>query len=815
MKKIILLISCWLCCWGLYAQTPEKFTISGYIEDIASGEKLLGVNIFDSKSKLGATTNTYGFYSLTLPKDSVYLAVSYVGYQTKYLGVYLDKDLSLNIKLDNSVALEEVVVVAAELERIEEDSRMSTVEVPIETIKSIPALLGEVDVLKALQLLPGVQSGGEGQSGLYVRGGSPDQNLILLDGVPVYNASHLFGFFSVFNADAIKDVSLTKGGFPARYGGRLSSVIEIGMKEGDVNQWHGTASIGLIASKATIEGPLVKDKTSIIVSARRTYIDLIARPLIKRGFASNSSEGSTAEGVAGYFFYDVNAKINHKFSDKDRVYLSMYTGRDKFYFTEKYTDEYTDPTSGREEVYTSTTDLGLGWGNLTSALRWNHLWTNQLFSNTTITYSRYNFDTSGGDESAETIEGKSETQRYNINYLSGINDIAAKIDFDYVPNPNHYIRFGASAIHHTFQPGEFDLEILAEGDNSFTLDTLLGQPDVSAQEYAVYIEDDFRIGRSFKANLGLHLSAFDVGSKFYTSLQPRVSMRYLLPSNMAIKASFASMRQYVQLLTNEGIGLPTDLWLPTTERVLPQDSWQAAIGIAKTIRKDYEVSVEAYYKEMTNIVSYKEGASLFELNDWQDRVTQGDGTAYGAEFLIQKKRGRLSGWIGYTLSWSFRQFDEINFGREYPFKYDRRHDLSVVATYKINDRIRVAGTFVYGTGNAVTLANSRYNGNYPEIYEYLNNFEFGGSRELEYYDDRNNFRMRDYMRFDVGVDFIKKKRRHTRTFTIGVYNATNRKNPFFLYVDSDFNPRTGRNNQVLKQASLFPVIPSVSWKFEW
>ncbi|MEL6636226.1 MAG: TonB-dependent receptor [Bacteroidota bacterium] len=814
MKKIFLLLFSGLLYYGALAQTPEKFTISGYIEDEASGEKLLGVNVFDSKSKLGGTTNTYGFYSLTLPRDSVYLAISYVGYQTEYLGLLLDKDLTLNIKLSNSVSLEEVVVVAEELERIEEDSRMSTVEVPIETIKSIPALLGEVDVLKALQLLPGVQSGGEGQSGLYVRGGSPDQNLILLDGVPVYNASHLFGFFSVFNADAIKDVSLTKGGFPARYGGRLSSVIEIGMKEGDLNQWHGTAAIGLIASKATIEGPLIKDKTSIIVSARRTYIDILARPFIQQGFSSNSFDGSTSEGVAGYFFYDVNAKINHKFSDKDRVYLSMYTGRDRFYFTEKYTDDYTNP-NGRQEQYTSQTDLGLGWGNLTAAARWNHLWNNKLFSNTTITFSRYNFDTSAGDESTETIEGQTETQRFNLNYLSGINDVAAKIDFDFVPNPNHYIRFGLSVIHHTFKPGEFDLDVLSEGDETFALDTVLGQPPVTAQEYALYVEDDFRIGRAFKANLGLHLSAFHVDSKFYASLQPRVSMRYLLPNSIALKGSFATMRQYVQLLTNEGIGLPTDLWLPTTDRILPQDSWQAAIGVAKTIRKEYEVSVEAYYKEMTNIVSYKEGASLFQLDDWQDRVTQGNGTSYGAEFLLQKKRGRLTGWIGYTLSWSFRQFDDINFGREYPFKYDRRHDISVVATYKINERIRVAGTFVYGTGNAVTLANSRYRGNYPSIYDSFDNFQFTNWNEFEYYEDRNNFRMRDYVRLDVGVDFVKKKRRHVRTFTIGVYNATNRKNPFFLYVDSDFNPQTGQSDQVLKQASLFPIIPSVSWKFEW
>ncbi len=799
---LLFFLSFFFCSQNSFAQ---KYTINGYVQDADSGEKLLGVNIFDIKSKSGATTNTYGFYSLTLPKDSVYIAFSYVGYQTKYIGIYLDKDITLNIDLGSAVDLEEVVVVAEELERIEENTRMSTVTVPIETIKKIPALLGEVDVLKALQLLPGVQSGGEGQSGLYVRGGSPDQNLILLDGVPVYNASHLFGFFSVFNADAIKDVSLTKGGFPARYGGRLSSVIEINMKEGDSKEWHGTASIGLIASKLTLEGPLIKDKTSLIVSARRTYIDAIARPIIKKSF--ESPDGSS-EGIAGYFFYDVNAKINHKFSDKDRLYLSLYTGRDRFYFREKYKDTFEDGNS------TSTTSVGLGWGNITSALRWNHLWSNKLFSNTTLTFSRYDFDTSAGDE-YEGIENSIEfKENFNLNYLSGIDDFGAKIDFDYVPNPNHYIRFGANATHHVFNPGEFKLDIVFEGlFETDPLDTLLGQEVVSAQEYAVYIEDDFKIGESFKANVGVHFSAFDVGSKFYSSIQPRVSLRYLLPGKVALKASYANMRQYVQLLTNEGLGLPTDLWLPTTDRIKPQDSWQAAIGIAKTFKDDYEFSLEGYYKEMTNLISYKEGASLFELTDWQDRVTQGDGTSYGAELLIQKKRGRLSGWIGYTLSWALRQFDDLNFGKEFPFKYDRRHDLSIVATYKINDRINVAGTFVYGTGNAVTLANSIYRGTYPSSLEGLGLGGFNFSQQLEYYNDRNNFRMKSYTRADVGVNFSKQKKRFKRTFSLGAYNVTNRKNPFFLYVDNDNS--SSNNDRVLKQVSLFPIIPYVGWKFDW
>ncbi len=776
----------------------QKFTISGYVEDSDSGEKLLGVNIYDANSGSGTVSNTYGFYSLTLPKDSIILSISYVGYDTRYYKAYLDKDISMNFKMGSDVALEEVVVVGEKFEKIEEETRMSTVGVPIETIKSIPALLGETDVLKVLQLLPGVQSGGEGQSGLYVRGGSPDQNLILLDGVPVYNASHLFGFFSVFNADAVKDVTLTKGGFPARYGGRLSSVIEINMKEGDKDDWHGTGSIGLIASKLTIEGPIVKDKTSLLLSGRRTYIDVLARPLIKA-----QSEG---QSEAGYFFDDINAKINHKFSEKDRLFLSLYTGRDKFGLTERY------DFNGNE----NKTGFGLQWGNLTGSMRWNHLWSNKLFSNATLTYSKYKFTTSALDEySFDTYDSE-----FSLDYDAGIEDVGAKIDFDWVPNPNHFIRFGGSVVAHDFNPGLFNI-FSSEKENDvevFKIDTVLGQKEVYATELAVYVEDDMKIGERLKANVGIHVSGFNVRGKNYASFQPRIGLRYLLDSGLAIKASYSQMRQYIQLLTNEGIGLPTDLWLPSTDKVLPQDSWQAAIGVAKTVKKDYEVSFEAYYKEMSNLTAYKEGSSFFQLGPWEDRITQGSGTSYGGEFLVQKKKGRLTGWVGYTLSWSFRQFPGLNLGREFPFKYDRRHDISVVGTYKINERISVAGTWVYGTGNAVTLANSVYNGDYSPV-ELIQQGEipvtagqnFFGPNRLEFYNDRNDFRMRAYHRLDVGVTFTKQKKRYKRTWAFGAYNTYNRKNPFFIFVGSD--PQTDKN--VLKQASLFPVIPYFSWKFEF
>jgi len=772
-----------------YSQTN---TISGYIEDASTGEKLIGANIIDLDSGDGTVTNTFGFFSLTMPRGQKELAITYIGYQPGSIKLDLQRDTTLDIALQGAVEMDEVVITAKQAERIEERSQMSTIEIPIAQIKKVPALLGEVDVLKALQLLPGVQSGGEGQSGLYVRGGSPDQNLILLDGVPVYNASHLFGFFSVFNADAIKDVKLIKGGFPARYGGRLSSVLEINMKEGNTQELHGSASIGLVSSKLTLEGPIIKDKTSFIVSGRRTYIDILAQPFIKKSFEENGSEGST-----GYYFYDMNAKVNHKISDKDRLFLSFYGGKDKFYFNEREKDEII------EDYY----ENDFGWGNITSALRWNHVWTPKLFSNTTMTFSRYDLDF--GSEFGSFDTESLEEDKISLNYISGIDDFAAKIDFDYLPSPQHFIRFGISGIHHKFKPGIFDLEQINESEN-YAYSVQVGQNEINAQEVAAYIEDDVELTDQLKVNAGLHASSFFVKGKSYHSLQPRLGARYLLPNQYSLKGSFATMRQYVQLLAFEGIGLPTDLWLPTTDRVKPQDSWQVALGGAKTIGKDYEVSAEAYYKSMTNLISYKDGEGLFDTNDWQERITQGDGKSYGLELFLQKKTGRLSGWVGYTLSWSTRQFDELNGGKEFDFKYDRRHDFSIVASYDLRDNISVASSWVYGTGNAVSLAESQYIGTFGN--------NSGGTIIGESFTDRNNYRLRSYHRLDIGINFKKKRAKYERTWSVGAYNTYARQNPFYVYRDTDRTigeDGSVTENVVLKQTSLFPIIPYVTYSINF
>ncbi len=791
MYKLLLKLSCVLVLLlsSFYLQAQERYTISGYVEDIDNSEKLIAATVYVVGETKGTNTNVYGFYSLTLPADSVYLAVSYVGYQTQYFRIDLKEDVTLNIQM--GVESMEVVEVSAERQdRIEDKTQMSEVSIPIQQIKKLPALLGEVDVLKTLQLMPGVQSGGEGTSGLYVRGGSPDQVLMLLDGAPVYNASHLFGFFSVFNADAINNISLIKGGFPARYGGRLSSVLEINMKEGNMKKFKANGTIGLLASKLTLEGPIVKDKTSFLISGRRTYIDLLAQPFIK---ASQNDEDFSVSG--GYYFYDGNIKLNHKFSDKDRLYLSFYGGNDKFYADteEKYQD------------FESEYGFGLDWGNLTGTLRYNHMFSNKLFSNIAMTYSRYQFDT--GLNIAEKDLIREEEIQWIAKYKSGIEDYAGKVDFDFVPNPSHYVKFGASATHHTFRPGAINFKL--DTDNQTELDTTVGSVNVGSWDMTAYVEDDLSIGKNFKANIGVHFSTFLVEKEPYYSVQPRLGMKYMLPKSYALKASFATMYQYLHLLTNEGIGLPTDLWLPSTKQIKPESSWQAALGVAKTFDDKFEVSVEGYYKEMKNLISYKEGANFFGFGDWQDKVEIGEGYSYGVEVFAQKKFGKTTGWAGYTLSWSNRKFNNINGEEWYPFKYDRRHDISLVFMHEFGPKIQISATWVYGTGNAITLPEYSYFTAYPS--DYWNEPGVIGGETTSSPKSKNSFRMNSYHRADIGVDFVKKKKRYERKFTIGFYNLYNRRNPFFIYETYDFNT----DQDVFKQLSLFPILPSFSYSFKF
>jgi hypothetical protein len=809
MKKALFLVL-FLCsaAGSLFAQ---KFTVSGYVKDAETGENLIGASIYDKESLTGTSSNAYGFFSLTLEKGSYDIVFSYVGYQPDVWSLRLTSDKMLDVNLSPSLSIDEVTVTAQHNVQSVKSTQMSSIDVSTEMIKKAPALLGEVDVIKALQLLPGVQSGTEGASGLYVRGGGPDQNLILLDGTPVYNASHLFGFFSVFNADAINNVRLIKGGFPARYGGRASSVLDISLKEGNMKEFHGTGSVGLIASKLTLEGPIKKDKTSFILSGRRTYADLLLQPILREAMA-----GGNEFAKVGYYFYDLNAKINHKFSYKDRLYLSVYTGDDRFYRNQ---DPYSYLYDGT--IYTSEMKSGLGWGNITASARWNHQFTNKLFANTLLTYSNYNYDV---NQYASSIEESGEGIVSEINsmkFLSGIEDFGAKLDFDYIPSNAHYLRFGGNYIYHTFRPGATALQIIDAEVND--VDTTMGEDPVIAHEFYTYIEDDLDLSSRLKMNIGLHYSGFIVNGKYYQSLQPRFAGRFLINETTSFKASYAMMEQYIHLLTNNTIGLPTDLWVPVTENVKPQRSNQYAIGISKSISEMYHLSIEAYYKKMNHLIEYVDGASFMtEDKNWEDKVCEGEGWSYGGEVFFEKRVGKLSGWLGYTLSWTERMFAEINDGNLFPYKYDRRHDVSVVATYPMEDGWDFSAAWIFGTGNAQTIATERYKGDYFNNYYYgyydyydpyfpgeESNGYFTG--EIEHVDSRNSLRAADYHRLDISFAKTKEKSWGEVTWTLGVYNTYNRKNPFYYYIGRD----RVMGNRALIRVSLFTFMPSVSYGFKF
>lgn len=791
----------------------QKVTINGYVENSKTGEPLINAVVYDSLNlSYGTVTNSYGFFSLTIPKQKVKLIASFSGFSQFKQTFTPSKDTLLTINLTPDIQIGQVVVIASGTKV--ENTQMSQIDVPISTVRKMPVLFGEVDVLKTIQLLPGVQSGTEGTSGIYVRGGGPDQNLILLDGVPVYNVNHLFGFFSVFNGYAINNISLIKGGFPARYGGRLSSVLDIRMKEGNMKKFSGEVSIGAIASKFTIEGPIQKDKTSFIISGRRTYLDIITAPFMKLASTIGTIGGTTFGG--GYFFYDLNAKINHKFSDKDRIYLSFYLGKDK---------AYTSVSSLWDSDY-SKSNFDLHWGNITSAFRWNHLFSPKLFANTTITYSNYLFSTTAENEYRFTWLGNANKEYWKTNYISGIEDVAGKIDFDYMPVNSHKIKFGLTAINHNFKPGVSALSYNSY-ETGVRFDSTYGNKNIPGIEFGAYLEDDFRIGKIFKINAGVRATGLKLSDTSFYSIEPRISVRALVNDNFSIKASYAQMSQYLHFLTSSTIGLPTDLWLPATKNIPPEHSWQAALGGVLNLENGWEMSIEFFYKEMSGLIEYKEGESFFNSSSadtsnrsWENKVEIGKGWSYGGEIFLQKKIGKLSGWIGYTLSYSNRQFPNISFGKVFPYRYDRRHDIGIVLIYKFNDKIDFGATWVYGTGIAVTLAQQRYlpvNMVEDRISSIDDQHYSYGATTVEYYGSRNNFRLPAYHRLDLGINFNKKNKLGLRTWSISVYNAYNRQNAFYVDFNGNFlgiDANSTYKHELFKY-SLFPIIPSISYSLKF
>jgi len=780
------------------AVAQNKYTISGTVTDGSNGETMIGTNVFVEPSMKGATTNVYGFYSLTLPEGEYVLKASFLGYETFSQTIKLNKDQLVDIELKESAYTKQEVVVSGEKKDENTTStKMSTVEIPIQQVKELPALMGEVDIIKTIQLMPGVQSGSEGNAGLYVRGGGPDQNLVLLDEAVVYNAAHLFGFLSVFNADAIKGMELVKGGMPAKYGGRLASVLDISMKEGNNKKFEVEGGIGIINSRLTVQGPIVKDKGSFIFSGRFAYAGLLGGAIANAATSDNDNEsGGGFFAGATYYFFDLNGKMNYTLGQKDRLFASGYFGRDVFGF--KSQDDF---------------KANIGWGNATASIRWNHIFNPKLFMNTSFIFSDYTFEFGAGQ------------QEFDLALKSGIRDYNLKLDLSWLPDVRHNIQFGGNYIYHTFTPSSVSART---GDTELDLGGVI---KYHGHEAAIYIQDDWDISDRFRVNVGIrgslfaHTGPFDrfvlneVGQvvdtirygtlqnvKTYAYPEPRISGRVKLGKHNSIKASYAMNFQYIHLASLASISFPTDLWVPSTDVVKPTEGHQWALGYFHNFFDDrLEISVEGYYKLMYNLIEYRDGFSPDQniRNNPDNNFVFGKGNSYGVEFFIRKNGKKFTGWIGYTLAWTNRKFPDLNQGNWFPATYDRRHDLSIVGSYRINERWSVSTIFVYGTGSAMTVPASRY---------------FINGNIVTEYGDRNSFRMPDYHRLDLGATLhpnAKKNKRFKSTWNFGIYNVYSRQNPYFIY----FAQKVDDTNQTItieaRQVSVFPILPSVTWNFKF
>ncbi|MBQ9418276.1 MAG: carboxypeptidase-like regulatory domain-containing protein [Bacteroidales bacterium] len=792
----------------------QSYTISGTLTDSKTGETLIGATVVDTRSGKGTVSNAYGHFSLTLRRDSVGLKVHYVGYEPQHFDFYLDRNRELSVRLRPSVELAEVTITA---ERVgsTRSAQISATEMTVEKIKSVPVLFGEADIIKTLQLMPGVQSGSEGNSGMYVRGGGPDENLYLLDGVPLYNISHLGGFFSAFNTDAVKNVTLYKGSFPARFGGRLSSVVEVTQNNGNDRELHGNASIGFISAKFNLEGPIVKERTTFNLSARRTYAELTLLPLLTamvssqaKETASGSAEAENASLDAGYYFYDLNAKLSHKFSERSRLYGSFYLGQDHVH------GQVATVSSLGEDI-----DLGMqdGWGNLLGSLRWSRTLTPRLFLNASASYSQYTNSIVGSIKKDDVGVGR-EGSTIEGDYRSGIRDLIGRADFDYTPVPEHGIKFGLGLTRHWFQPEVASISVdyydSVQMEGAFRMDSSLFNEVMPATELEAYVEDEWSLGERVKIDGGLHWSGFRVESSFYPSLEPRLSGRVMLTDDLSVKVGYARMSQYVHMLSTSSISLPTDLWVPVTDRVKPMVSRQVAGGLFYSRSGIADFSVEGYYKRMQNLIEYKDGATFLGSSEhWENLVYAGDGWSYGIELLVRRDIGKLTGWVAYTWSRTMRQFDRegqvLNDGKAFPAKYDRRHDVSIVLSYKPNDKMDFSATWVFSTGNAATLTTQRYPvaSDDPSDYETPANYQ--GAGQLAYHAGRNNYRLPDYHRLDLGANFHRKFKRVRRTINISIYNVYNRQNPYMIY-PSRHQPYKQYPTSLM-QLSLFPIIPSAAY----
>ena len=783
---------------------PEKitFTISGFLEDAETGEKLIGASVYDRNSKKGALTNPYGFYSLTIESGEVDIVFSYLGFKPQNRTFNLDQHKRFNLSLESDLTLKEVTVYATD-----SNSTVKGVSVDVintSDIKRLPSLGGEKDLLRTTHLLPGVQTGTDGVGGIYVRGGNAGQNLILIDGVPVYYISHAVGLFSIFNTEAIRTAKLVKGGFPARYGGRISSVLDIRTKEGNMKEINGWANIGLLTGSAGLEGPLVKNRSSFFLSGRLSYLDLYLKP-----YSASLKNEIGEKGETTYDFFDLNAKINYSFSDEDKVYLSFYSGGDVFLDQGEESREYLFEEGGEQFLfdYQYKYHQALEWNNKVAAMRWNHLFSDKLFGNTSVTYSKLDvgFDYTTLDsltqEDSDEALIKSYAQGF---YRTGIEDLGVHLDFDLVPNAAHYFRFGLSVHSKNFNPGA----VIYSEFSEFNPADEANSDWVKAVEYNAYFEDEFIFGK-WTVNTGLRASVQSVTKRNYRILEPRLAVSWRVFHGWRFKSAYSRTSQFLHLLSSSGIGLPTDLWVPSTNKIAPQIASHYVAGSSVDIGKQFVLDFEVYYKKMKNLLSFSEGASLY--NEWRENVTQGVGSSYGLEVLLKKYKGNTTGWLAYTLSYTDRQFDRINFGNPYPFKYDRRHDLKIMFAHRFNPVFEITANWIFSTGFTYNLPLEKFS---VPLSEYL---PVDHPAPIIDYGTKNQNRMPAYHRLDLNLNIYLSRKKTDHQISLGVTNVYDKKNPLYYQLRRELNVvdqeifETNKFVQVL----LLPIVPSVSYSLKF
>ena len=748
----------------LHAQT---ITVNGYIKDTISGECLIGANVINVITRKGSITNEYGYFSIKCNKGDG-LQFSYLGYKPKVFKTY--NDTLLTLRLHSKLVLNELTVLSS----TKTTSSSAEIRVTNELIKQTPVLFGEADVVKALQFTPGVTQNKEGTSGFSVRGGSSDQNLFMIDGVPVYNINHLFGFFSVFSADAVSNMTFYKSGMPARFGGRLSSVTDIRLKEGNDFKIKGIASIGLISSKISLEGPMLNKKATFYVSARRTYFDLLTK-------AVSLLSGNN---LFNYNFNDFTLKTNYKVNDKNRLFLSFYGGNDKFNQT----------FSNKDELQKTTTNYQMSWGNIISSLRWNSVVSKNVFSNATIYYSGFSYNNLN---EYKTIDIQTSNLKKNdlAGYFSGVNDISAKWDLDIYSLENHKIKTGIAFVHHIFSPG---INHSSLKDNELPSTNLIIGTKYYNQEAAAYIEDDFKIYNLLQMNVGVRYNAYFTQHKQFHSFQPRISFDAKLSEQIDFIGSFNVQSQPIHLLTNSNIGTPSDLWLPVLPQLAPETSLQYSLGVNLKLPFNHQLGVEVFYREMDNLIELKpEMAVNYQTINWADNVYTGNGVAKGMEFQLNAAYEKLKYNVNYTLSTSERYFKELNYGKPFPFKYGSKHNISALIILEISKNKSLSVSWIYNSGYYISLSYDKYNlgGNYFENNEFKNNFKTPAFHHL-----------------DLSYSVKKQLKKGIGEWNFGVYNAYCRTNPFYFYFDTKEKDNGQRK---LYMSGLFPIVPSISYTYSF